>query len=99
MAMFIINNKVYDTSKMVLIGNVRKWYRYRGYLLKQIFGEGMGRTYDCELFRSEKGNWLLMYQGEFGLTGEAITEEEAQQLLKKYDYDAYVKIYGELEEA
>lgn len=99
MARFIIKNKVYDTSKMILIGKVKKWYEYRGYLMKRIYGEGYGTKYDCDLYRSEKGNWLLVHDGECVCTGEAISEKEAKSLLMQYDYDAYAKEYGELEEA
>ena len=99
MARFIIKDKVYDTSKMKLIGKVKKWYEYTSYFLQQMHGKGYGRKYDCDLYRSEKGNWLLVHDGERGCTGEAITEDEAKSLLKQYDYDAYVKEYGELEEA
>ena len=99
MARFIIQDKVYDTSKMKQVGAVSKWYEYTGYLLRQFYGEGVGRRYDCKLYRSDKGNWLLTHEGENGLTGEAITEEEAKNLLKRYDYTAYAKLYGELEEA
>lgn len=100
MARFVIQNKLYDTSKMKLIGRVKKWYEYRVLLLKNAFGEGSGQNYACELYRSEKGNWLLTHKGDDnGLTGEAINEEEAKQLLMQYDYEAYAEIYGDLEEA
>ncbi len=99
MARVIIKDMVYDTSKMKLIGKVKKWYEYTGYFLQQMYGKGYGRKYDCDLYRSEKGNWLLVHDGERGCTGEAITVDEAKSLLKQYDYDAYVKEYGELEEA
>lgn len=99
MARFIIKNKVYDTSKMTLIGRVKKWYEYKGYFMKRIYGEGYGAKYDCDLYRSEKGNWLLVHDGEGLCIGEAISEEEAKSLLMKYDYDVYAKEYGELEEA
>ena len=99
MAMFIIGNKKYDTSKMELIGKVEKWYECKGYLFQQIYGKGIGRKYDCALYRSEKGNWLLTHEAEGGLVGEAISEDEAKRLLMHYDYTAYSKIYGELEEA
>ncbi len=49
MARFIIQNKVYDTDKMKLVGHVRKWYEFQGWLQKQMFGDGMGRMYDCKL--------------------------------------------------
>lgn len=99
MAKFIIENKVYDTSKMTLICKVKKWYEYTGYFLRQMYGKGCGRKYVCDLYRSKKGNWLLVHDGESCCIGEAITEEEAKTLLKQYDYDSYAKEYGELEEA
>ena len=43
MARFIIKDKVYDTSKMKLIGKVKKWYEYTSYFLQQIYGKGEGR--------------------------------------------------------
>lgn len=96
---FIIENKVYDTSKMKLIGKVKKWYEYRDYFRKQFYGEGYGTTYPCDLYCSEKGNWLLTHEDGNKVIGEAISEIEAKQLLMKYDYDAYAEKFGELEEA
>lgn len=99
MARFIIKNKVYDISKMTLIGKVKKWYEFRGFFLRQLYGEGHGAIYDCDLYRSEKGNWLLVREAEGDCIGEAISETEAKSLLLHCDYDNYVKEYGELEEA
>lgn len=99
MARFVINNKLYDTSKMLKVGEVKKWYEYTGFLFRQMYGKGVGRKYDCELFCSEKGNWLLTHDGENGLTGEAISEREAKDLLVRYDYESYSERFGELEEA
>lgn len=99
MARFIIANKVYDTDKMEFIGYVLKWYKFNGWLMRQIFGEDMGRDYDCELYRSQKGSWLITHESDTGLCGEAITEEVAKNLLKTYDYDKYAEIFGGLEEA
>lgn len=95
MAKFVINRKLYDTEKMRLIGHVQKWYEFTDYMSKQLFGEGMGRTHRCELYRSEKGNWLLVHDN----FGQAITEKEAKALLLRYDYAAYAKMYGDIEEA
>ena len=44
------------------------------------------------------GNWLLTFEKDFITCGEALSSEEAQNLLLKYDVDAYEKIFGELEE-
>lgn len=100
MARFIIREKVYDTDKMKLIGHVKKWYEFQGWLRKQVFGDGIGRMNDCELYRSDKGNYLLVHENDCGsTTGEAIEEAEAKGLLMHYDYDSYAELFGELEEA
>lgn len=99
MARFVIQNKVYDTDKMKLAGNVRKWYKFTSWVSQQLFGEGMGRIYDCQLYRSDKGNWLLVHEGDTGLCGEAIKAKEAKELLLHCDYDSYVTLFGALEEA
>lgn len=101
MSRFILDNKVYDTEKMKFIAKVKKWYRNRctSRMFEAVFGKDYGYEYDCDLYRSKKGNWLLVHN-EYGETyGEAISETEAINLLKKYDYDAYIIEYGELEEA
>lgn len=99
MARFVIQNKVYDTDKMKLAGNVRKWYKFTGWVSRQLFGEDMGRICDCKLYRSDKGNWLLVHEGGTGLCGEAIKLTEAKELLLHCDYDSYVALFGALEEA
>lgn len=97
---FIVNDKVYDTDKMELLGTVRKWYEFTGWLDKALFGEGMGRKYDCKLYRTQKGNYLLTHEPDSSRTvAQAITEEEAKRLLVNSDYDTYCKYFGELEEA
>lgn len=97
---FIINEKVYDTDKMTLIGKVRKWYKFTDWFSVIFFGKNYGKTYDCQLYRSQKGNYLLTHESNVGtICGEAISEDEAKTLLLQSDYAAYSKIFGELEEA
>ena len=99
MARFIINEKVYDTDKMELIGKVKKWFTASD-AVKKWFGANTGFTRECELYRSVKGNWLLVYGDDVnGRTGCAIDESEARTLLMKSDYETYVSLFGELEEA
>lgn len=86
-------------KKMTFIAKVKKWYRFPGWLAEAMFGKGYGYEYDCDLYRSKKGNWLLEHTENGKTCGEAIPEAEAIKLLKKYDYDAYVIEYGNLEEA
>ena len=100
MARFIFDNKVYDTEKMELIAKVTKWYEFRGWFYRRMFGEGTGRMNDCELYRSDKGNYLLVHEDDTSIViGEAIEESEAKNLLMRYAYDKYVELFGELEEA
>lgn len=96
MSKFIIREKVYDTDKMERIGTVKKWYANG----LQLWGSRIGHTYSCELYRSKKGNYLLVSKRDYNeLLGEAITETEAKGLLMRYDYENYAKVFGELEEA
>ena len=99
MATFIIQGKVYNTDKMTFIAYVKKWYKFTGWFLEQMYGKDMGLEHTCSLYRSDKGNWLLTHEYSGKIIGEAITEKEAKELLMRYDYEAYAKEYGELEEA
>ena len=98
MAKFPINNLMYDTEKMEFIAKVEKWYP-----LERIFDitqYGMGHRYSCDLYRSEKGRYLLVHEIDYDReVAEAITEPEAKQLLLNSNYDAYIRLFGELEEA
>lgn len=63
---FIINNKKYDTEKMKKIADVKKWYSLDSWIIDSMFGKkDMGRIYDCELWKSEKGNWLLTHEVDY----------------------------------
>ena len=60
---FIIKGLKYDTDKMKKIANVKKWYETNSPLVKAIYGNReVGTTYDCELWRSEKGNRGLQHE-------------------------------------
>ena len=98
---FIINNKKYDTEKMKKIADVKKWYSLDSWIIDSMFGKkDMGRIYDCELWKSEKGNWLLTHEVDYcKKIGEAIEEEEAKSLLIKYDLSVYESMYETIEEA
>lgn len=92
---FVINNLKYDTDKMKLISDKREY---------QYTGQYTGITFDAEdvrLFKSVKGNWLLVYKANYSNEiGRALTEEEeAKQLLLNYDLEVYEKLFGKLEEA
>lgn len=89
---FVINEKKYDTNNMELVTNK---FRYEYKVSHSIFGGLTHVTYDTGLYKSEKGNWLVVFDGY----GRAVTEKKAQDMLLKHDYKAYEKQFGELEEA
>lgn len=95
---FIINAKKYDTDKMEMIADVKKWYEIEG-ALSAIFRKEMGRVYDCHLWKSQKGNWLLTHDTDYKTVGEAIPESEAKDLLMKYNPDKYEELFEEIPEA
>lgn len=88
---FVINNLKYDTDKMKLISDKCEY---------QYTGRYTGITFDAEdvrLFKSVKGNWLLVYKANYSNEiGRALTEEEAKQLLLNYDLEVYEKLFMEL---
>lgn len=98
---FVIGGMKYDTDKMERVAAVRKWYKNDSPLMRAVFqGQEVGKTYDCELWKSEKGNWLLTHEEDFRRTyGEAIEEEEAKALLMRYATETYESMFGELPEA
>lgn len=96
MAKFIINDLLYDTDKMEHVANIQKGYTIE----RNIFGENIGRMYDCKLYKSKKGRFALIGKINRGETiCRAITETEGKQLWQQYNYETYAKCYGELEEA
>lgn len=98
---FVINGMKYDTDKMERMAKVQKWYENDSALAKRMFpGMEVGGTYSCELWKSEKGNWLLTHEEDFQKKyGEAIGEEEAKELLMRYASAVYERMFGELPEA
>ena len=91
--LFVIDNLKYDTVKMKLI-STKCEYRWKGSLTGLYFD-----AREVKLFRSDKGRWLLVYEEDYKTVGRAMTEEEVKNLLKRFDIDAYEKMFGELEEA
>lgn len=98
---FVIDRLKYDTDKMEKVADIKKWYPVKNIIAEAIYGEGKyGITYDCELWRSKNGNWLVTHKDDYEtVCGEAIKEKEAKNLLMKANIQAYEKIFGPLEEA
>ena len=92
---FVINKLKYNTDNMELISKQCE-YSWSDRLLGSAIRY---RGRNVKLWKSSKDNWLLTFEKDFFPCGKALSSEEAQNLLLKYDVDAYEKIFGELEEA
>lgn len=92
---FIINNLKYDTDNMELISEKCE-YRYES---SNIFGNFFFPGKNVKLFRSKNGRWLLTYNTDYNNRAVAVTESKVKELLLRYDYLVYEKIFGEIEEA
>lgn len=97
MSRFVINKLIYDTDKMEFIGTVKKWRKNE--FFSMVMHEERGNFLSHKLYRSAKGNYLLTWEDCSTLYAEAIQEDEAKNLLMKFDYDSYSKLFGDLEEA
>ena len=94
--MFVINGLKYDTDKMKLISEKCEYTYTYTMFGSDFFGYGK----NVQLWRSVRGRWLLTYtRGYSTAYAKTLTEQEAKNLLKKYDLDKYEELYGELEEA
>ena len=92
----VINDLKYDTDKMELISEKCK-YTYSYTLFESKF-YAYGK--DVQLWRSVYGRWLLTYNRGFStMYAETLTEQEAKNLLQKYDLNKYEELFGPLEEA
>lgn len=93
---FVINDLKYDTDKMELISEKCEYPYTYTMLGSEFYNYGK----DVQLWRSVHGRWLLTYnRGLSTVYAKVLTEQEAKNLLKKYDLDRYEELFGELEEA
>lgn len=92
---FVIDNLKFDTRKMELVSR-RCQYKYESIFFNNKV-EYTGKN--VKLFKSKKGNWLLTYETDYKICGVRLQEDDAKNLLIKYDVQMYEQIFGELEEA
>ena len=98
--LFIIKGLKYDTENMEKVASVRKWFRVDNILNGAIFpGQEVGHMFNCELWKSKKGNWLLTHEEDYTNVGQDITEDDAKELLLHSVPGVYETLYGEIEEA
>lgn len=97
----IIDNKIYDTEKATKIFDFRR--KCKGD--KVLFYSNLYFWYwtDVQIYKTKKENYFLHYDASDGYKEfiEAITEEEAKELIKKLNPDKYLELFGtiNLEEA
>lgn len=98
---FVIKGMKYNTDNMENVAKVKKWYQIDNIWTRAAYPDKeVGRVYECELWKSEKGNWLLTHEVDYSKAmGEAITEEEARELLTRFATPIYESLFGELPEA
>ncbi len=97
---FIISGLKYDTDKMEEIARVKKWYETSNALLAMMASsEKLGMMYFCTLWKSKKGNWLLTHVQDGKNIGDAISEDEAKELLMRYATTKYEEMFEEIPEA
>lgn len=88
----IINGKKYDTEKMELISDkCEKTY------ISSLWNLPV-KCNDVKLWKSKKGAYILTYLGSYCYYAELLSEEEAKNLLIRYDLTKYEELFGELEE-
>lgn len=93
---FVIDDLKYDTDKMELVSEKCEYIYTYTMFESECFGYGK----DVQLWKSVHGRWLLTYiLGYSTVYPKTLTEQEAKNLLKKYDLDKYEALFGKLEEA
>lgn len=93
----IINDLEYNTEKMGLLFKAET--SILNPILTNMFGRDMYYTYDCDVYVSKNGSYCIVYQNSYNKYMKAINENEAKELMKKYNYDLYCLIFGKLKEA
>lgn len=97
---FVIGGLMYDTDKMKKVADVKKWYKTDLIFARALYGtKKVGITYNCELWKSKKGNWLLTHEECGKEMGEPINEEEVRELLMRYATETYELEFEKIPEA
>lgn len=96
---FIIKNKKYDTEKMRKVAVVSKRFPIKSVILQNMFGENIEQEKSCDLYLSNKGQWMIVYENNScSISAQLIDPKEAKSLLMKSDYKKYEEMFGEIEE-
>lgn len=89
---YVIDDKVYnvESSELIFEGVVRANKVFVLVLQQERFFNFTGK-----LYRTKKGNFFMVNEER----AIAVEEQAVKYHFKNHDYDMYVKLFGELEEA
>ena len=91
---FIVNNKIYDTEKSELLCTFEKQWEIK------TLCSMMYLSLDTNLYRTVKGAYFLTCREDYDRSCiEVINEDVAKVYLIHNNYDKYIEMFGELEEA
>lgn len=91
---FVVNNKIYDTEKSELLCTFEKQWEIK------TLCSMMYLSLDTNLYRTVKGAYFLTCREGYDRPCiEVIEEDVAKVYLIHNDYDKYIEMFGELEEA
>jgi hypothetical protein len=70
-------------------------------MISNVFGKDIYNTYECDIYVSRNERYCMVIHMNNGSrrTMETMSEFEVKTLMKKYDYEKYCLLFGELEEA
>ena len=92
----IIDGKIYDTSSARIIFKFRR--RYQDPLNPLFFGDNMVRNIweDVQYLKTVRGTYLYYCPKREDL--QVVTEKEVAETIRKLDADAYIRLFGQVEE-
>lgn len=90
---FVMNDKVYDIDKSTIIAErailrVRDFYNF-------IIERWQSTNDTGTIYQTKKGNYFLVTD----TAAYVLTVDQVKDYLKHYNYEKYVELFGELEEA
>lgn len=92
----IIDGKIYDTSSARIVFKFRR--RYQDPLNPLFFGDNMVRNIweDVQYLKTVRGTYLYYCPKREDL--QVVTEKEVAETIRKLDADAYIRLFGQVEE-
>lgn len=92
----IIDGKLYDTGNARIVFEFRR--RYQDPLNPLFFGEGIVRNVweDVQYLKTVRGTYLFYCPERKEL--EVVTENQVAEMIRNLDADAYIRIFGGVEE-